>query len=98
VVTMSRSELFKNDLLTDEEILWIGQPETNIRFTRGDIFSIPFGLIFLITGIIFFIFAVNNRVFYTFIIGLPFVIVGDSFWEIIQKKYLIKEILCGKEP
>jgi hypothetical protein len=89
---MSGSELFKYDLLTDEEILWIGQPETNVRFMRSDIFSIPFSLIFLITGIILFVFAVNNRVFYTFLIGLPFFISGvyPLFGIFFQSKYLKK--------
>lgn len=36
------NELFQEDLLKDEKILWTGQPETTVLFTGADVFLVPF--------------------------------------------------------
>ncbi len=38
-------QMLGDDLLQDEKILWVGQPDPNVLFSRGDIFSLPFGLV-----------------------------------------------------
>jgi len=38
-------ELLNNELLKDEQILWCGQPETSILFSKADIFLVPFSLL-----------------------------------------------------
>ncbi len=37
--------LFQPDLLQDETIEWLGQPETSVNFNRSDIFLIPFSIL-----------------------------------------------------
>jgi hypothetical protein len=38
-------QVFQQDLMQDEKILWSGQPEPSIDFNRSDIFLIPFSLL-----------------------------------------------------
>ncbi len=38
--------LFQLDLLKGENIMWSGQPEPGVNFTKGDIFLVPFSLFF----------------------------------------------------
>lgn len=38
-------QVFKDELLPNESVLWAGQPSTKVVFTRGDIFLIPFSLL-----------------------------------------------------
>jgi hypothetical protein len=92
IVTMPRSELFKNDLLNDEKILWIGQPETSVMLTRDDFLPILFGSVFLIMGVIYEMSVFNDGELFPFLFGLLFVIVGAYllFGRFIQKKYLKK--------
>jgi len=39
-------EIFQHELLKDEKILWTGQPETSVLFTKADIYLVPFSLLF----------------------------------------------------
>jgi len=39
------NELFQEDLLKDEKILWTGQPETTVLFSGADVFLVPFSLL-----------------------------------------------------
>lgn len=41
--------MFQEDLMPSESILWTGQPDPRIRFTKGDIFFIPFFTIAALT-------------------------------------------------
>lgn len=36
--------IFKDELLNGEEILWAGQPDLTLSFSKSDIFNIPFGI------------------------------------------------------
>jgi hypothetical protein len=36
--------LFQSELLSDEKILWLAQPETSVIFSKSDIFLIPFSI------------------------------------------------------
>jgi len=37
--------LIKNELLENEELLWIGKPNPKIIFAPSDIFLVPFSLL-----------------------------------------------------
>ena len=39
------NQLFQEELLKDETVLWTGQPEPKVLFTKADIFLIPFSLL-----------------------------------------------------
>jgi len=81
--------IFKHELLKDEKILWVGQPNPNIIFTSMDWFLIPFSIIWggfaifweLSTiGIIFFAKTQGADAPIVFpIFGIPFVIMGLYF-------------------
>ena len=45
VTPYSIQELLGNDLLSDEEITWAGQPDPKIYFTKADAFLVPFSLL-----------------------------------------------------
>jgi hypothetical protein len=38
------NELFQDELLEDERLLWVGQPDPRVLFTGVDIFLIPFSI------------------------------------------------------
>lgn len=90
---MSVTQLFSEDLLKGEEILWTGQPETKVLFTKADFFIIPFGLLW--TGLL--ITFIKNDIskerdmislFFTapfLLIGL-YLIFGRFIYKIIKKK------------
>jgi hypothetical protein len=52
--TMKQQNIFQDDLLTGEELLWTGQPDPSVNFNRSDIFLVPFT--FLWAGFAFFAF------------------------------------------
>ena len=83
-------EIFKNDLLQGEKILWTSQPNPNINFSSGDIFMVPFSLLW--GGFAFFweaiaLFAPTPIFFKLF--GLPFLLVGLYF---ILGRFIYKKI------
>lgn len=39
------SEALRSELIKDEQVLWEGQPTTYVTFTRGDMFLIPFSIL-----------------------------------------------------
>ncbi len=39
------SEEIRSELLKDEEILWEGQPSLQVNFTKGDLFLVPFSIL-----------------------------------------------------
>jgi len=39
--------IFKDELLNGEEILWAGQPDPTVLFSKSDIFNIPFGIFWM---------------------------------------------------
>jgi len=91
--------IFKEFLLKDEKILWMGQPNPNVNFTSMDWFLIPFSImwggfaIFWELGVLG-VLSINNSnetnvpiVFSLF--GIPFVIIGlyFIFGRFIYKKW-----------
>lgn len=92
VVTLPRPELFKDELLNNEKIMWIGQPETSVIFTSEDFLPTLFGLIFLILGVVSEMFAAKDGELLIILFCLLFVIIGIYllFGRFIQKRYAKK--------
>jgi hypothetical protein len=44
---MPDNNLFKDDLLEGEKILWTGRPETSVIFTKKDWYMVPISLLFI---------------------------------------------------
>lgn len=76
-------EVFREDLLKDEELLWTGQPEITQHFTGADIFLVPFSLMW--GGFAFFweamvLAEIPKGIPIAFpLFGTPFVIIGIYF-------------------
>ncbi len=84
------SEVFKDEQLRDEKILWTGQPETSVLFTGSDVFLIPFSLFF--SGFaLFFMYVVTavGAPIYFIAWGIPFTLAGlyMLFGRFIYKNY-----------
>jgi len=91
--------IFKQELLKDEQILWTGQPNPDIIFTSMDWFLVPFSIIWggfailwelTALGIIFFAKTQGTDAPIIFpIFGIPFVIIGlyFIFGRFIYKKW-----------
>ncbi len=80
------NELFREDLIKDEKILWDGQPETSVLFTNMDVFLIPFSLlwggfaIFWELGVLFMKTESGEGAPIVFaLFGIPFVLIGLYF-------------------
>jgi len=92
-------ELFQEELIKDEHIMWTGQPDTSVVFTRADIFLIPFSLFwggFAIFWEVTVLFARNKAgggppAFFA-LFGMIFVVLGLHFilgrfiWKNFKKK------------
>jgi hypothetical protein len=82
--------LFQEELLSDEELLWAGQPDLKRLFTGADIFLIPFSLLWGGFALFFFALTLGTGIFSLFgfvfaLIGLYF-IVGRFLYKILKKK------------
>lgn len=78
------SDVFSEELLVGEAILWQGRPDPNVIFAKADVLMVPFSLIFLIFAI-FFELRILSVAFYPRVprevwlfhgIGLLFVLIG----------------------
>ncbi|WP_416417953.1 hypothetical protein [Paenarthrobacter aromaticivorans] len=67
-------------LRRDERLLWVGQPDPRVRFTRADAFLVPFSVLWGGFAIVWEAIAVTSVRQPLFIIwGIPFVLVGLYF-------------------
>lgn len=83
------NEIFMNELLKNEEILWSGQPENTI-FTTSDIFLIPFSLIWGGFAVFWEISTIiASAPFFFSLFGIPFVIMG---FYLIFGRFIFKSI------
>lgn len=82
----ARQEAFRGELLSDETVQWSGQPDPSVIFSKGDIFIIPFSLLWggfaifwelAATGILFGPGRGDTPPLFFALFGLPFVIVGQ---------------------
>jgi hypothetical protein len=93
------TEIFQDELLKDEKILWSGKPETSVLFTPADIFLIPFSILwggFAIFWELAVLFSKDESgksapLFFA-LFGIPFVLLGVHFifgrfiWKNFKKK------------
>lgn len=85
---------FKNELLSNEKILWSGQPERKVLFSSFDIFLVPFSLLW--GGFAFFwetaVLTSGGPPFFM-LFGIPFVLIGLYFiaGRFIYKSYRKKK-------
>lgn len=69
------AKFFQKDLTIGEKILWTGQPEPFIIFTKADIFLIPFSIFWF--GFVLFAAIKDTSFIFSFpFIGLFFLIIG----------------------
>lgn len=67
-------------LRRDESLLWVGQPDPRVRFTRADAFLVPFSVLWGGFAIVWEAIAITSVRQPLFIIwGIPFVLVGLYF-------------------
>ena len=45
--TIKQADIFRNDLLSDEKILWSGRPDTSVIFSVIDIYTFVFGIVWI---------------------------------------------------
>jgi hypothetical protein len=92
VVTLPRPELFNNELLRNEQVLWVGQPENNRIFAREDLFLIPFSLIWLSMTAPVAIIAISTGELFSILFCAPFVLIGLYllFGRLIHRRYMKK--------
>lgn len=70
-------DIFRQYLSNDEHILWTGKPEKGNIFSAGDIFLIPFSLLWCGFAIFWEITAISQGApFFFALFGVPFVLVG----------------------
>ncbi len=43
-----QNDIFRDDLISGENILWSGQADPSINFNKADIFLMPFGIVFVL--------------------------------------------------
>ena len=91
--------LFQPDLLKDEKIMWSGQPDPGISFTRADIFLIPLSLFFAGFPLVWFgaaIFSAPQNpdksagaIVFFYFIGFAFTVYGlyFAFGRFLYKKW-----------
>lgn len=70
--------VFEDDLLKNERLLWVGQPDPKALFTVADIFLIPFSIFW--SGFVLIFVAVISKVgWFGVLFILPFVLLGVYF-------------------
>ena len=75
---------FQPDLLKDEKVVWAGQPDRRFRFTGGDIFLVPFSILwggfalFWEAGVLG-LFDGHPELNPGALFGIPFVLIGQYF-------------------
>jgi hypothetical protein len=91
--------IFQDELLKDEKILWMGQPNPNIKYTSMDWFLVPFSIfwggfaIFWELSVLGISFLSNENgdgaPFFFALFGIPFVVMGIYFifGRFIYKKW-----------
>lgn len=73
-------ELFRAELLKDEEVLCCGQPDSSAIFSDSDIFLIPFSILWGGFAMFWELSAVKmGAPFFFCLFGIPFVIIGLYF-------------------
>ncbi len=86
---------FQPDLLRDEKVIWVGQPDPGLRFNGADIFLVPFSILwggfalFWEIGVLGFIGNRGPAPIIFALWGIPFILAGQYFiWgRFLYKRY-----------
>jgi hypothetical protein len=92
---LNLAQKFQPDLLRDEKVVWAGQPDQRFRFSGGDIFLVPFSILwggftlFWEAGVLGFLGGNGPAPLFFALWGIPFVLVGQYFmWgRFFYKRY-----------
>lgn len=92
---LNLAAVFQPDLLRDEKVIWAGQPSARFRLSGGDIFLVPFSLmwggfaLFWEAGVLGLVGGGRPAPAFFLLWGIPFVLVGQYFiWgRFIYKAY-----------
>ena len=91
-IDQNASELIRPLLDPDEEILWAGQPDTSVHFSKNDYFLVPLSILLFAFGILW---ATTITGFgWLFVVIGGYALVGRLFWKVRRKKinyYVITE-------
>jgi hypothetical protein len=68
-----------DELLHDERVVWRGRPDPSKRFTRGDVFFIPFSVFWASFTIFWEALAIASGDVFFIVWGIPFVLMGVFF-------------------
>jgi hypothetical protein len=86
------AEMIRPLLDPEEEILWAGQPDTSVHFSKNDYFLVPLSTLLFALGILW---ATTITMFgWLFVIVGVYALVGRLFWKVRRKKlnyYVITE-------
>ncbi len=93
---------FERDLLRGEKVAWAGMPDRRFRFTGGDIFLVPFSILwggfalFWAAGVLG-LFDGHPELNPGALFGIPFVLIGQYFiWgRFIYKRYKNRRTFYG---
>jgi len=92
---LNLAQTFQPDLIRDEKVVWAGQPDRRFRFSSGDIFLVPFSLLwggfalFWEAGVLGLIGGDGQAPTFFALWGIPFVLVGQyMIWgRFVYKAY-----------
>ena len=100
---LNLAQVFQPDLFRDEKVVWAGQPDLRVRLSSGDIFLIPFSLLwggfalFWEAGVLGFLGGNGPAPFFFALWGIPFVVFGQYFiWgRFVYKAYKNRRTFYG---
>ena len=81
--------LTKNELLPNEDILWINTPNLSKIFSKGDIFFIPFSVFWWVFAMIWLFGAISVGGVFGIFFGTPLVIIGLF---LIFGRFVVKKV------
>jgi hypothetical protein len=82
---LNLAQTFQPDLFKDEKVVWAGQPDARFHFSGGDVFLVPFSLLWggfaLVweAGVLGFFGSDGPAPTFFALWGIPFVLVGQYF-------------------
>lgn len=84
VIDQNAAEIIRPLLDPNEEILWAGQPDTSVHFSKNDYFLVPLSILLFVMGILW---ATAITTFgWLFVVVGVYALVGRFFWKVRRKK------------
>jgi hypothetical protein len=78
------AEIIRPLLDPDEEILWAGQPDTSVHFSKNDYFLVPLSILVFGLGLMW---ATTITVFgWIFVVVGVYALLGRFYWKVRRKK------------